>query len=191
VRVISACNADLLRLTETGAFRLDLLYRIKLLHLRVPALRERGNDVLLLAEHILADCARRYGVEKSLDEASRAWLTRQPWLGNVRELENVVHREYLLADEPVIRLGEPEAPAASPMPRAAVAATIAFGHAKKCAVGAFERNYLEQTLISAGGNVTRAAQLAGKERRAFGKLLKKHGIARGAAMGSPAHHDGR
>jgi DNA-binding NtrC family response regulator len=189
VRVITACNADLAQLTEAGAFRLDLMYRIKLLHLRLPPLRERGEDVFLLAEHMLADCAARYGAEKRLDSASRAWLLQQNWLGNIRELENVICREYLLADEAVIHIGEPEGlpmTPAIPEKRLLAHQWTDFTRAKSRAVGAFERGYLLDALASAGGNVTRAAQLAGKERRAFGKLLKKHGIDRTAAPINPA-----
>lgn len=183
VRVITACNTDLGHLTETGVFRLDLMYRIKLLHLRLPPLRERGEDVLLLAEHVLAGCAARYGTEKRLDAASRAWLSRQRWPGNVRELENVICREYLLTDDAVLRIGVPEPrpmPTGTPTPDGSLLAPkfVGFAQAKTSAVGAFERGYLVDALASAGGNVTRAAQLAGKERRAFGKLLKKHGIDR-------------
>lgn len=175
IRVITACNADLARLTETGAFRLDLLYRIKLMHVRLPPLRERGDDVVLLAEHVLANCARRYGTEKRLDAASRAWLRRQRWPGNIRELENVICREYLLADDKVIRIGDPEPSSITMAPpdSSPGATALAFRQAKSGAVGAFERDYLEEAMTLAGGNVTQAARLAGKERRAFGKLLKK------------------
>lgn len=186
VRVITACNTDLARLTEAGGFRLDLMYRIKLLHLCLPPLRERGDDVVLLAEHVLAACAARYGTEKRLDAASRAWLLRQRWPGNVRELENIICREYLLSEDAVIRIGMPEAcpmTAATPEKPPLTPRFIGFGQAKTHAVGAFERGYLEDALASAGGNVTRAARLAGKERRAFGKLLKKHGIDRNQPAG--------
>jgi DNA-binding NtrC family response regulator len=183
VRVITACNADVARLTETGAFRLDLYYRIKLLHVRLPPLRERGADVVLIAEHVLATCAKRYGPERRLDDASRAWLARQRWPGNIRELENVICREYLLADDAVIRVAGPPGPSMPTPPEAPAPGGIPFSQAKRHVVSAFERGYLEDALASAGGNVTRAAQLAGKERRAFGKLLKKHGIERGRSLG--------
>jgi two-component system response regulator GlrR len=178
LRLITACNADLARLAETGAFRADLMYRIALLHLRLPPLRERGADVLLLAEHVLDDCAARYGAKKRLDAESREWLLRQRWPGNIRELQNLICRHYLLTEEPVIRLGGPE-PCVSPAPeRTSTPGLVCFGQAKKRAVGAFERSYLMVALASADGNVTRAAQIAGKERRAFGKLLKKYGMTR-------------
>jgi two-component system, NtrC family, response regulator GlrR len=183
LRLITACNADLVRLAEAGAFRVDLMYRIALLHLRLPPLRERGSDVLLLAEHVLRDCAARYGVEKRLDGESREWLLRQRWPGNIRELQNLICREYLLTDEPVIRLGAPEPRPEDAPERTSTTPAVRFGEAKTRAVRAFERDYLLDALASAGGNVTRAAQLAGKERRAFGKLLKKYGIERGQHFG--------
>jgi two-component system response regulator GlrR len=185
LRLITACNTDLARLAETGAFRVDLMYRIALLHLRLPPLRERGSDVVLLAERVLSDCAARYGAQKRLDAASCEWLLRQRWPGNIRELQNLICREYLLTDEPVIRLGAHEPSPAGAPERAAAPTTrlIGFGEAKKRAVGAFERGYLMDALAAAAGNVTRAAQIAGTERRAFGKLLKKHGIERGQYAG--------
>jgi two-component system, NtrC family, response regulator GlrR len=178
VRLIAATNTRLEALTQTGAFRLDLFYRIRLLHVVLPPLRAREDDVLLLAEHVLANCAARYGQQRRLDAATRAWLPHYHWPGNVRELENLIHREYLLAESEQIFIPSPlDAPAEISPPSAAASASSGFRAEKNAAVAAFERVYLRSILTSAGGNVTCAARLAGKERRAFGKLLKKHGIS--------------
>lgn len=183
LRLITACNADLPGLAKSGAFRADLMYRIAVMQVRLPPLRERGADVLLLAEHVLKDLAGQYGAEKRLDAESRDWLVRQSWPGNIRELQNLVCREYLLSDGPTIRLAALKTCLSTKGSRAPTSRLIGFGEAKKQAVGAFERGYLMDALASAGGNVTRAARLAGKERRAFGKLLQKHGIERDRISG--------
>ncbi|MBS0559799.1 MAG: sigma-54-dependent Fis family transcriptional regulator [Proteobacteria bacterium] len=193
VRLITATNADLPALTCTGAFRLDLMYRIRLLHMRLPPLRARGGDVLLLADHILATLAARFGEARRLDPPTRAWLPRHAWPGNVRELENVITRGYMLADGANIHIPPPDLPDDDvvdrrwddlpgrlfPPPQADPPRAARFREAKNAAMAAFERVYLASTLASAGGNVTHAARIAGKERRAFGKLLKKHGISAG------------
>ncbi len=178
VRIIAATNRPLDALVAQGAFRADLLYRVKILHLVMPPLRERGDDVELLAEHFLRHYSAQYGRPlRPLHPDTCAWLRRQPWPGNVRELENWAHRQCLMADGEAIVVGAASAP-----PSEETAFQLAsFRHAKAEAVRAFERDYLRRAMLQAHGNVTRAARLAGKERRAFGRLLKKHGIGRDSA----------
>jgi DNA-binding NtrC family response regulator len=184
VRLIAAANRPLDLLVARDAFRADLMYRLKILHLVLPPLAERGGDVELLAEHFIARYALQYGLPaKTLHPATRLWMRRHPWPGNVRELENWVHREFLMASGSEIVHGEGAAPASA---GAGGSGLVRFQLAKTEALRNFERDYLRRALHCAGGNVTRAAQLAGKERRAFGKLLKKHGIGRGADPGAPA-----
>lgn len=98
VRVISATNADIGAEIEAGRFRRDFLYRLNTIHIHIPPLRERGNDIVLLAERFLARYARRYrrNVE-SLNEAALAALRRYPWPGNVRELSHVIERAVLMS----------------------------------------------------------------------------------------------
>ncbi len=105
VRVITASNTDLARLAELGQFRTDLLFRLKILHLELPPLRQRRADVRLLAEHFF--CI--YGTPaqqplKALHPETLAWMETYGWPGNVRELENLIHRELLLSDGPEIRI---------------------------------------------------------------------------------------
>jgi two-component system, NtrC family, response regulator GlrR len=170
VRVVAASNQGLAELVQQGRFRADLLYRLKILELALPPLRERLGDAIQLAQHFVAVYSVKYGMPaKAFDEATLGWIDSYPWPGNVRELENWVHRELLMADGPSISTSV-GAPASD--------AVIKFQRAKAEAVRRFERDYVMRVLRKAQGNVTRAAQLAGKDRRAFGKLVKKYGIDR-------------
>lgn len=183
VRVISASNTDLATLAQAGAFRLDLLFRLKVMHLLLPPLRDRRGDAALLAEHFLEACGVHFGNgRKTLAPATLEWLEQYPWPGNVRELENLITREYLLAEGNTLDISSPadvSTEHGSKLTwRNGGGSTIHFNAAKSQVIAEFERRYLMDVLAAAGGQVTRAASLAGKERRAFGKLLKKHGIDR-------------
>ena len=100
VRVIGATNLSLEGMQAQGHFRQDLLYRLNIMPVRLPPLRERADDVLLLAEHFLAGLRRRYGrPDRYLHEDFLAWMRRHDWPGNIRELENLLHRQFLLAEQ--------------------------------------------------------------------------------------------
>ena len=177
VRIVAASNADLDALTRRGDFRLDLLYRLKVMHIVLPPLRERCGDIALLAEHFLVRCAARFkSGEKRLTPDSLQRMEGYDWPGNVRELENFIYREYLLSDGGVIDVAMPglcRQPATLPRPDLA---QLSFKQAKTRAIAEFERQYVAGILSATAGNVTKAASLVGKERRAFGRLLKKHDI---------------
>ncbi len=176
VRVIAAANRPLDALAAAGEFRADLLYRLKIMHLVLPPLRERSGDIALLAQHFVARFAAQYGLPpKAFAADALGWLAAQRWPGNVRELESWVHRAFVMAEDGVITLD------AAPPTHGAARDLASFAAAKAEAVNRFERDYLSRALELGQGCVTRAARLAGKERRAFGKLLKKHGLAHGAA----------
>jgi DNA-binding NtrC family response regulator len=177
-RVIAATNQPLHALVEAGRFRSDLLYRLRIFELSIPPLRDRPEDIEPLARHFIGVFAATYGIgPKRLHPQTLEWLRRHDWPGNVRELENWIHREMLLADGQEIRsVGDTWCWRET---RQALGATPAdFRSEKARAMAAFESAYLARVLAEARGNVTLAARLAGKERRAFGKLLKKHGIDR-------------
>jgi DNA-binding NtrC family response regulator len=107
VRVISATNRDLQALVGEGRFREDLYYRLAVLPIRLPSLRERPKDILPLATHFLERAAAAVGKRfEGFDESARAWLTQHRWPGNVRELENVVERAATLARGPLITLAD-------------------------------------------------------------------------------------
>ena len=189
VRLIAAANRPLDGLVQRELFRADLLYRLKVLTLCLPPLRERGDDALLLARHFIAQLAAKYRAPcKAIDAATRRWMCGYSWPGNVRELENWVHRQFLMCEGPSICLdihidaAEARTLAEAPTAGDPPAATPAFHTAKAEAVRQFECDYLKRVLDQAQGNVSRAARLACKERRAFGKLMKKHGIARGDTL---------
>ncbi|MFZ1547841.1 MAG: sigma-54 dependent transcriptional regulator [Candidatus Nitrotoga sp.] len=181
VRVVVASNVNLEELVEQRKFRQDLLYRLKIMSLKLPPLRERYGDVAVLATHFLRRCTLRFNHgEKTLHPETIAWFDQYAWPGNIRELENLICREYLLEEGNTIFI-TPLALSANQR-RAVIdrrhskLISMDFNEAKNAAIAIFEHDYLTQTLIKANGNVTKAAQLAGKERRSFGKLLKKYGV---------------
>jgi len=158
---------------------------LDVLSLALPPLRERGKDVLLLAKHLIRRFAERYDLsEPRLDGESMAFLLTHTWPGNVRELENLIHRELLMSDGSVLHIDpsrtegpNSEEELAANMPNAGdLPLSLGFSRAKQLAIGAFERSFLTRALSESDGNVTLAARLVKKERRAFGRLMKKHGI---------------
>ena len=182
VRIVAAASPRLNDLLDRGVFRDDLAFRLNVLMLEMPPLRERTGDAELLADSFIEQHSREHGLcARPLHARSRAWIAAYAWPGNVRELDNRVQRALLLSDDGPLQLA-PDATAfvvpASAAP--AVDATRCFNEARDQALACFERAYLQQLMTTAGGNVTHAARLAGKERRALGKLLKKHGIGRTA-----------
>ncbi|AJK50084.1 sigma 54-interacting transcriptional regulator [Burkholderia plantarii] len=177
VRVVVATNADLAALAETRQFRRDLLYRLDVVMLRIPPVRERGGDVVELAEAFLDRLRTRYAKPAMrLHETSYPHLRGHAWPGNVRELENAVHRAFLLSEDSFVRLGgaacEPDADSA------ASAGARPFKTERAAAIASFEVDYLRRLLAEANGNLSQAARLAGEERSAFGKLVRKHGLVR-------------
>jgi two-component system, NtrC family, response regulator GlrR len=181
VRVVGATNADLTTLVERGLYRQDLLFRLTVLVVDLPPLRERGDDVIVLARAFLERLCRQYGrALRTLHRDSIAPLRAYDWPGNVRELENLVHRAFLVSDDAELRL----APAPVPAPEAPVSVAqqqsltaTGFREAKARAIAEFERAYLVELLKRAGGNVSLAARLAGKERSRLGRLIRKHGLS--------------
>ncbi|MEO0762097.1 MAG: sigma-54 dependent transcriptional regulator [Pseudomonadota bacterium] len=179
VRVVAASNAGMAGLIGARQFREDLFWRLAVLQLTLPPLRERPGDLEPLVAHFLGLMRRRYGGARR-GIAPGAWeaMRRHPWPGNVRELENRVHRGYVLAAGAAISA---EAMDLTRTPDAAPdagdsAACAPFAAAKADAVAAFERAYIARALAETGGNVSAASRLAGKERRAFTRLIAKHGI---------------
>ncbi|WP_376967771.1 sigma-54 dependent transcriptional regulator (plasmid) [Azospirillum sp. A26] len=181
VRILAATNGDLQACIALGRFREDLYFRLDVLSLDLPPLAERREDIGLLARHFLARFAGLYaGAVPQLDHDAEEWLAAQPWPGNVRQLENLMHRAYVLArDGRVRRADVVPGPAPASLPEAEAVAVMHEGGLKagrERQAREFEVAYLRRLLALTHGNVTEAARRAGTERRAMGRLLKRHGI---------------
>jgi DNA-binding NtrC family response regulator len=181
VRIIAATNVSLPHLVAAKQFRPDLYYRLQILFLRMPPLRERHGDPAVLASHFAAAFSARYGWRgRRLCDDTLSALDRYQWPGNVRELENVVHRALLLTTTAQVTVPHQWLAADGPDGPAAHTCSDRFDltltEAKARIVDEFERVYLSRALAAARGNVSEAARRSGKERRAFGKLLRRHGI---------------
>lgn len=170
VRVLATSNRSLPAEVAAGRFRADLYFRLNVVGLCIPALRDRPGDIAALAQHY----ARHFAVANALppralsDEALRR-LQRHDWPGNVRELENTVHRAVLLAVGDTIGLDAVELPAAAPLPAASTASLVGR------TVEAVERDLILQTLRHTGGNRTHAASILGISIRALRNKLRDYG----------------
>ncbi len=172
IRLIAASNTDLQQALRQNRIRRDFFYRLNVLRLRLPSLRERPRDILLLAEHFLHKFAAKLGVPAPTLTASAAQrLMFYDWPGNVRELEHAVERAILLADGRIV-VTETEID----LMDAARPQATSFREAKAIAVAQFEKSHIESLLQIFGGNITRAARAAQKNRRAFWELIRKHNI---------------
>ena len=171
-RLISATNEDLESRVAAGTFREDLYYRINTVPIRIPPLRERGEDIELLAAHFLARFSKRHRkAEKRMTPAVMERLRRHPWKGNVRELEHVVEMLVLFTESDTI--GEEDLPramrAGAP---AAPAASVQFDDA----VRQFERRLLSEAIERAGGVKAEAARRLGLDANQIKYLCRKHGL---------------
>ncbi|WP_456316139.1 PEP-CTERM-box response regulator transcription factor [Roseomonas elaeocarpi] len=172
VRVVSATNQPLEEQTETGRFRADLLYRLNSLTIRVPPLRERGEDPLLLARWFLARYAREFSRRlRGFDPAATQAIQAHTWPGNVRELSNRVRRAALMADAQLVtpadlELREPEA---APEDDLDIRATRLRA----------ERTAIERALARSSGSLTMTARLLGVSRPTIYALLETHGLSGG------------
>jgi transcriptional regulator with GAF, ATPase, and Fis domain len=176
IRVVSATNESLERLVERGEFRSDLYYRLNILTLNLPPIRERNGDINLLAHAFLERFQSCYGGSKRYFTANALEkLNSYNWPGNVREMENLIHREFLLTEGLALAFDCLTSGGASDGCEQQIC-DGGFQHAKASAIEHFERQYLEMLMKRSGGNVSLAARLAGKERRSIGRMLKKYGI---------------
>jgi two-component system response regulator GlrR len=173
VRVLAASNADLKEILESGRLRKDLYYRLNVLSMQLPPLREREADIVLLARYFLAKYSDKFKVPaRDFSSAALQKLVYHPWPGNVRELENVIQRAVVLVDHPII--GPDDIPIGD---REGKLEDQSFQQLKAKAIDQFEQSYVRRLLLIHEGNITKAAQAAGKDRRAFWELMRKHNIA--------------
>ncbi len=193
VRIIAATNRDLKKMMEAGQFREDLYYRLKIIEIDFPPLRERPADVSLLIEHFVKVHSERLGMRiDSIDLQFVRLLERYPFPGNVRELESIIQRAIILARENSVTAYElpPEvlgsagvtpAKAGSQERMISLARTnkelkAARDEASRQAVTEVERAFLENSLDQAGGNISKAAKNTGMNRSLFQRLVKKHAL---------------
>ncbi len=173
VRVIAASNCDLHALALRGTFRQDLYFRLNVLRLNLPPLRDRREDIAVLAQHFVRHFAQEFKRHVSgITPAALQLLAAHDWPGNVRELKHVIERAVLMSSSPALLPGDIEIESDQPtMP-----SDTSFRSAKSRVVRNFERGYLEQMLSACCGNVTQAAKAAKKDRRAFFELMRKYDI---------------
>ena len=195
VRVLAATNKDLSKLVSEGTFREDLYFRLDVFPLRVPALRERREDIPLLAEAFVRNFCQENGLpKKKIDPSVTEALVGRAWPGNVRELKNVVERAAILSSDVITIADLPEdphespfedegdgAPAASGVPVSAPSAVTEDGRRLTLREyrEAAERSYIVETLKSAEWNISKAAVLLGVERTNLHKKIRAYGIKRG------------
>jgi DNA-binding NtrC family response regulator len=171
VRIVAATNRDLEEDVKAGRFRGDLYYRLAVVKLTVPPLRERPEDIELLAQTF----ARAAGVaELPADVAEQ--LRKQPWPGNARELRNAVEAYVAIGSLPEAR--GPDLPMLDYALRQTLDISRPYAEQKELVAERFTRNYLQMLLAKTGGNQSEAARISGLERSYLGKLLAKHGIVK-------------
>lgn len=166
VRIIAATNRNLLEDVESKQFRKDLFYRLNILSAHIPPLRDRKGDIPLLVHHFLGKHGRL------ITKLAMMRLMSHEWPGNVRELEGVISRTAVLCRD-VIRAQDVELTNEKSRPL-----TLSFRDAKERAIERFEAEYLKQVLFQCRGNISLAAKTARKDRRAFQRLIKRHGYDR-------------
>jgi transcriptional regulator with PAS, ATPase and Fis domain len=165
VRLICATNADIHRMSDEGSFRQDLLYRINTIEIHIPPLRERGNDVILLAEHFLKLYARKYKKEiHGFTREAKNKLLKYAWPGNIRELQHVTERAVIFSDDSLL-----------------CADAFLFRSRERYSSGKkeilnlkqLEREAVERAIKLSGGSLTRAAEYLGITRFALYRKLEK------------------
>jgi Nif-specific regulatory protein len=180
VRLISATNRDLEGMVEAGRFRQDLYYRLNVFPIELPPLRERGDDVLLLAEHFLEKFARQNRRSPlALEPDARAALVTYPWPGNVRELQNALERAAIMARGETLSAAELDFGARAPRPAAAPARTPASpspaapGTPLRARLHEEERQAILRAIEGSGGNIAAAARALGVNRSTLYFRIKK------------------
>ena len=169
-RVLAATNVDLKVAVEKGLFREDLFYRLSVVAIQVPPLRERGEDVLLLAQVFVSQYRDELKSQvKGLSDDARHAIQAHPWPGNVRELQNKIKRAVIMANTPLIQPADLEIPWEG---SSATPSTTTLKEAK----AQLEKDLIHRTLIAQGWNVSRAAEELGVTRQNLHILLQKHGL---------------
>jgi DNA-binding NtrC family response regulator len=173
LRVIAATNVDCETAVREGKLRQDLYYRLNVIQLKLPALRERRDDIPLLAHHFLNKYAIEFNKQVSAFSPDAIQkLILYEWPGNVRELEHVIMRAVVLCTKTIICASSIAIPGAEPLPP-----PESFQEAKNRLVEQFEKTYIKGLLLSNHCNISKSAKAAQKNRRAFWELIRKHHIS--------------
>ncbi|HET9932675.1 MAG TPA: sigma 54-interacting transcriptional regulator, partial [Polyangiaceae bacterium] len=176
VRIVAATNRDLRAEVNSGTFRLDLYYRIAVVVLRLPALRERTGDIPILVRHFLRECGYEGELERLISDAKLAELALHRWPGNVRELRNWVEATVAMGESPEL------APAVTLPPEAGELndqwLDRSYKDARRLVLEDFERRYLKHILEATTGNVAQAARKAQMDRTYLIKLIQRHAMRR-------------
>jgi two-component system, NtrC family, response regulator GlrR len=184
VRIIAASNRQLPQMVARGEFRQDLYYRLNVLTLNLPPLRDRREDIAPLSRLFVRQFAEQLGRPVvDISPPAMALLLQHSWPGNVRELKHVLERAVLMTSNPALIAADFQIPGCA----SAETEDPSFRAAKSRAVCSFERAFIERLLQAHSGNVTQAAKAARKNRRAFFELMRKHEIESGPYRGGALH----
>lgn len=180
VRFLAASNVPLDRLAAEGKFRQDLYYRLTVVTVHLPPLRERREDILLLAAHFIEKHTPANRAPARLTADAGQALLASDWPGNVRQLESAVRRAVLLGDGVTIR--PQDLGVALPPEDVTAAQPVATSYRvqKRLLIEGFERQYLTELLTRYHGNLSRAAGASGRDRHDLRRLLKRHKLDRAA-----------
>ncbi|WP_396213409.1 sigma-54-dependent transcriptional regulator [Gemmatimonas sp.] len=190
VRVIAATNRPLDEMVLDGRFREDLLYRLKVISLALPPLRERKSDIPLLASHFLHVFAERHSLPaRALSPDARDMLMQYDWPGNVRELRNVIEGALVMCDGAEIAVCDLPSSLTTASPRLSVptslmeqSADLPFVEARERALREFDRAFLGAALSRNGGNIARTARALGLHRQSLQKLLARRDLRNGETV---------
>ncbi len=173
VRVIAATNKNIYELINKGKFRQDLFYRLNVIHISLPPLRERKKDIPYLAMFFLGKYSKKNKKEiKEFSSEALEYLINKEWPGNIRELENVIERAVILCNEKEITLQHLDPLKMGYLSDKKEIYTLSFKEAKKEILKEFYREYFTEILTQTKGNISEAANLCGLKRQYFYKLLK-------------------
>jgi DNA-binding NtrC family response regulator len=180
VRIVAATNRDLEQEVQRNQFRGDLYFRLAVILLHLPPLRDRGDDVLLLAEQFLQRFSLKYGKNvRQIDDRARQALLTYPWPGNVRELSHVIERAVLWSRESSLGVDHLALPAANRLEADGGGRPAPVADPPEGDLGQWERSMIERAMRESGGNQTKAAQRLGITRDTLRYRLKKFGLQSG------------
>jgi DNA-binding NtrC family response regulator len=177
---VAATNHDLRKLVVKKRFREDLFYRLNVISFRLPALRERRDDIPLLVHHFVEQYSKLNNKQiRGIEPEAMSVLMSRQWPGNVRELENVIERGAVLCQSEQIRLADfmtdAEHTRSLPYFNEAIF-SLPFKEAKETVIRAFHRQYIHAILQQSGGNISRAAEQAGLQRQYLHRIIKQEGL---------------